>query len=39
MPLVTHTLDIVGKLLMNKYTGALSWFHNVLTCGGEVIEY
>jgi hypothetical protein len=34
-----HTLEIeiVGKSLMNR--GALSWFHNVSTHGGEVIEY
>jgi hypothetical protein len=32
-----HTLEIVGKSLMNR--GALSWFHNVSTHGGELIEY
>jgi hypothetical protein len=25
--------------LENMSTGALSWFHNVSTYGGEVIEY
>jgi hypothetical protein len=31
------TLDVVGKLSMSR--GVLSWFRNVLTYGGEVIEY
>jgi hypothetical protein len=32
MPLVT-----IGKPLMTR--GKLSWFHNVLTYGEEIIEY
>jgi hypothetical protein len=32
-----HTFDIIGRLSMSK--DALSWFHNVLICNGEVIEY
>jgi hypothetical protein len=32
-----HTLGTIGKPSMSR--GALSWFHNGLTYGGEVIEY
>jgi len=32
-----HTLGTVGKPSMSR--GAPSWFHNVPTYGGEVIEY
>jgi hypothetical protein len=31
------TLDIIGKPSMNR--GATTWFQNVLTYGGRVIEY
>jgi hypothetical protein len=30
-------LGIIGKPLMSR--GAPSWFHNILTYGGEFIEY
>jgi len=32
-----HILGTVGKPLMNR--GASSWFYNVSTYGGQVIEY
>ncbi len=32
-----HALGIIGKPLMSDST--LTWFHNVSTYGGEVIEY
>jgi hypothetical protein len=30
-------LDILGKSFMSR--GASSWFHNVSTYGGEIIEF
>jgi len=40
MPLVTFFfISLESSWWMNEYLGALSWFHNVLTCVGEVIEY
>jgi len=30
-------LDTIGKSSMNR--GVLNWFHNVVTNGGEIIEY
>jgi len=32
-----HVLGVFGKLPMRP--GAWAWFHDVWTCGGEVLEY